>query len=230
MPPRSTKAPKSAMFLTTPLRSWPISSSLSSSDFFSLRLGFDQAATADDDVAAGVVDLQDHALDRLADVLANVVRTANVDLAGRQEDIHADVDQQTAFDLAGDFAADHVAFVDGLHDLHPLLDLLSLALAEDDHATIVVVTLGIFDIFDQHANLLAGFWLFFFLFPLVASDRSFALVAYIDEHKFVIDADDGAFYDLIDVYVLGLQPRSIVLGHQADFCFPLILRNVKFTN
>ena len=101
------------------------------------RCVFDQAAAADDDVAAGFVDLEDHALDRLADVVADVGRAADVDLAGGQEDVDADVDEQAALDLAGDHAGDDVAFVDGLHDLHPLFDLLGLALAEDDHAAVV---------------------------------------------------------------------------------------------
>ena len=61
MPPRSTNAPKSAMFLTMPLRIWPILIS-SSSVFFWLRaLIFDQLAAADDDVAAFLVDLEDFA-------------------------------------------------------------------------------------------------------------------------------------------------------------------------
>ena len=141
MPPRSTNAPKSAMFLTTPLRIWPTSSFSSSSAFFSARCVLDELAAADDDVAARLVDLEDHALDGLADVLADVARAADVDLAGRQEDVDADVDQQAALDLAGDLAGDDVAFVDGLHDLHPLFDLLGLALAEDDHAALVEAAL-----------------------------------------------------------------------------------------
>ena len=65
-------------------------------------LVLDQRAAADDDVAAGFVDLQHHALDRAADVVADVRRTADIDLAGRQEHVDADVDQQTTLDLAGD--------------------------------------------------------------------------------------------------------------------------------
>ena len=77
---------------------------------------------------------------------------ADVDLAGRQEDVDADVDQQAALDLARDHAGDDVAFVDGLHDLHPLLDLLGLPLAEDDHAAIVLPAEDVFDVFDQHLD------------------------------------------------------------------------------
>src|SRR5690606_19023931 len=100
--------------------------------FFTLR--FDQRAAADNDIAAGFVDLQHFALNGAADVIADVVRTADVDLAGRQEDVDADIDQQTAFDLANDLAGDDLAFVDRLHHLLPGDDLLGLALAQHDHA------------------------------------------------------------------------------------------------
>ena len=93
MPPRSTNAPKSAMFFTTPLRSWPTSSCLSSSRLLLCPLGLDQAAAADDDVAACFVDLEHEALDLFADVFADVVRPADIDLAGRQEHVDADIDQ-----------------------------------------------------------------------------------------------------------------------------------------
>ena len=65
-------------------------------------LGLDEAAAADDDVAAGFVDLEHQALDLFADVFADVVRPADIDLAGRQEHVDADVDQQAALDLARD--------------------------------------------------------------------------------------------------------------------------------
>ncbi len=98
--------------------------------FFSARSALDQRAAADDDVAAGFVDLQHQALDRAADVVADVGRTADVDLAGGQEDVDADIDQQAALDLARDRAGDDVAFVDRFHDLQPGFDLLGFALAE----------------------------------------------------------------------------------------------------
>ncbi len=142
MPPRSTNAPNSAMFLTTPLRSWPTSSCLSSCALLFGPLGFDRGAAADDDIAARFVDLEHDALDGAADVVADVGRPADIDLAGGQEHVDADVDQQAALDLAGDHAGDDVVFVDGLHDLQPGFDLLGLALAEGDHAAIVLRPAG----------------------------------------------------------------------------------------
>ena len=62
----------------------------------------DQLAAADHDVAPALVDLEDHALDVLIDVIGDVGGAADVDLAGGQEDVDADVDQQPALDLARD--------------------------------------------------------------------------------------------------------------------------------
>ena len=168
----------------------------------------------------------------LADVLADVGRAADVDLAGRQEDVDADVDQQAALDLAGDAAGDDVAFVDGLHDLHPLFDLLGLALAEDDHAAIVEPAVAIFDVFDEDADHLADFR----LIGLFRSSHSlrgidaFALVADVDEDEFVVDADDFAFDDLIDVDVLPTEPTGVVGSHLAYGVDPIFLRNVELAN
>ena len=150
MPPRSTNAPNSAMFLTTPLRIWPGSISASSFFFSSCALVLDQLAAADDDVAARLVDLEDLALDGLADVVADVGGPADIDLAGRQEDVDADVDQQAALDLAGDQAGDDVAFLVLGDDVFPFLLPLGLAVAQDDGAALVL------DGFEQDLDLVAG--------------------------------------------------------------------------
>ena len=132
--------------------------------------GLDQRPAADDDVAPRVVDLQHDALDRAADVVADVGRAADVDLAGRQEDVDADVDQQPALDLARDRAGDDVVFVDGLHHLQPGLDLLGLALAQGDHAApFFGAAEDVFDFLDEHLDVLAGFGRLFVFFPLVAA-------------------------------------------------------------
>ena len=83
MPPRSTNAPNSAMFLTTPLRIWPArcsraSSRLSGSGRSSISLRRETTM-----LRRCLVDLEDHALDVLVDVVADVRRPANIHLAGR---------------------------------------------------------------------------------------------------------------------------------------------------
>ena len=203
MPPRSTNAPKSAMFLTTPLRSWPTSSCLSSSAFFSARSASIRLRRLTTMLRRASSILSTRHSIVFADVVADVVRPADIDLAGRQEHVDADVDQQAALDLAGDLAGDDVALVDGLHDLHPLFDLLGLALAEDDHAAIVLPARSTSSTSSTRTRMTcrrsrAGRVA---LFPFVAGDDAFALVADVDEDEVVVDAKDFAFDDLIGVDV-----------------------------
>src|SRR5206468_7974478 len=98
---------------------------------------FEQLATRDDDISANLVDLEDHALDFFVDVVADVRWPADVDLAGRQEHVHPDVDQQAALDLAGDQALDPVALLVLGQDGLPLLLPLGLAVGEGDDPVLV---------------------------------------------------------------------------------------------
>ncbi len=97
--------------------------------FFLRPLRFDQRPAADDDVPPRFVDLKHDALNGPADVIADVGGPADVHLAGRQEDVHADVDQKPALDLPRDYARDYVAFAHDFNHFHPGFDLLGLALA-----------------------------------------------------------------------------------------------------
>src|SRR5207237_649729 len=79
-----------------------------------LHLGaliLNQLAAADHDVAAGLVDLEDFAVDGATDVVGDVRRPADVHLAGRQEYVDADVDQQAALDLARHLTGNDVALL-----------------------------------------------------------------------------------------------------------------------
>ncbi len=167
-------------------------------------LGLDQRPAADDDVPPRLVDLQHQALDGLADVVADVGRTADVDLAGRQKDVHADVDQQPALDLARGHAGDDVALVDGLHHLQPGLDLLGLALAEGNHAARVFdQAVDVFHVFDEDLDLRAGLGQLLAFFPFVAEDDAFALVADVDQDHVALDAKHAALDDLVQLHLLG---------------------------
>src|SRR5690606_17961830 len=102
---------------------------------------------------------------------------------------------------------------------------------EDDHAAIVEPAVGIFDVLDKDANRLADFGLLgIFRLPLVAGDHSLALVTDVDEDEFVVDADDFAFNDLIDVDVGAAQPTHVIGGQFANGVGPVFLRNVELTN
>src|SRR5690606_11060713 len=75
--------------------------------------------------------------------IADVTSATDVDLRCRQEDWHADVDQQTTLDLAEGEALDGVAFLVGEDDVLPTTDAICLALAQQD------VAFGVVDRFDQ---------------------------------------------------------------------------------
>ena len=186
-------------------------------------LGLDQRAAADDDVPPGLVDLQHQALDRPPDVVADVGRAADVDLAGGQEDVHADIDQQPALDLPRGHAGDDVALVDRFHHLQPGLDLLGLALAERDHAAGVFhQAVDVFHVLDEDLHLRAGLGQQFAFFPLVAEDDAFALVAHVDQDDVALDAQHAAFDDLVQLHLLS-RPSDFVLGRALQGVVKLLL-------
>src|SRR5262249_39678101 len=119
--------------------------------FHFLALVFDELAAADDNIAASFVDLENFALDGLANVIGDVGRPANVDLTGRQEHIDADIDEQTAFYFAGDSPADHIAFLVLGDDVFPFLLAAGFTIAKNDGAVLVL------DGVQQHINLIARF-------------------------------------------------------------------------
>src|SRR5690606_2916732 len=126
----------------------------------------DELAAGDDDVAPALVDLEDHALDVLADVVADVRRPADVHLAGGQEDVDADIDQQAALDLLGHRAGDDVALVVLRDDVFPGPHAVGLAAREDDLAGVVVHAL------EQDLDGIAGAGPLLALFPLVDGDQA----------------------------------------------------------
>src|SRR5687768_3809379 len=98
-PPRSMKAPKSVMFLTTPLRTWSFSSSFISFSRFPARSASSNAAR-DDDIAAALVELDDLEFEGLAEQLVHVRHAPQRDLRAREESVHAhEVDDHATLDL-----------------------------------------------------------------------------------------------------------------------------------
>ena len=95
---------------------------------------FDQTAARNNDVSACFVDLQNHALNFVSDVFCNVVRPPNVDLAGWQKHVDADIDKQTTLDLADDLAFDDIALFVSADDLFPLANAVGFSLGENNQA------------------------------------------------------------------------------------------------
>ena len=203
------------MFFTMPLRTWPGAISPSNFFFMSSRWSSISLRPADDDVAAGLVDLEDLALDGLADVVGDVRRPADVHLAGRQEHVHADVHEQAALDLARDRAADDIAFLVLLDDEFPLFLPLRLLVAEDDGAAFIL------DGIEQDLNFLPRLGGHDLVEPLVVPflqlDETFALVADVDDDVVANVVDNASLFDLVDLESLRLRsganlrfPRPLV--------------------
>ena len=138
-----------------------------------LAFGLDQRAAADDDVAAIFVDLEHDALDRAADVIADVGRTTNVDLAGGQEDVDASMSTSKPPLILR--VTTPVTTSPSLSDFitsDPALDLLGLALAERDQAGFFHRRAG-FSSTSSMSTLTSwpGFGRFFVFAPLVERNR-----------------------------------------------------------
>ena len=122
-------------------------------------------------------------------------------------------------------------FVDGLHDLHPLFDLLGLALAEHDHAALVLAAERCLRRLRRARGSISPICgLVVVFFPFVAGNDAFALVADVDEDELVVDAEDFAFDDLIGADVAALEPAHVVGQGIADGDVPVFVRNVELTN
>jgi hypothetical protein len=170
-----------------------------------LALLLDHLAAGDDDVATLLVDLEDHRVDVAADPIADLAGAADVDLAGREEDGHADVDQQAALDLLGDLSGDGVALLLGLHDRFPVDDAIRLALA-DLHQTGVAL-----DVFEEDADFQPDLDLIGFVEFGVFED-AFGLQTELDDEVVAGLGGDLALDDVARGQVLGVFPGDELGG------------------
>ena len=172
-----------------------------------VALILDELAARDDDVAALLVDLEDHRAHRLADELADVAGAAHIDLRRGEEDRHADVDEQAALDLAHALALDDVAFLAGLEDGLPAADAVGLALREAHAAGLVLEALE--EDLDDVAHGDIG------VLELVAIDEAFALQADLDDDVVAGEADDVTLEDAarrVAAHFLGDERVHVAVG------------------
>ena len=162
------------------------------------KLGFllgpfllDELAAGDDDVSAFLVDLENLGFDFPADVFAHVGGAADVDLRSREEDRHADVDEQSTLDLAEHPALGRVAFVGGLNDAAPVEDAVGAPLGDDDHPRLV-------DVFDEHLHFGADLHVRRVV-PLVERHDTFALEADVQHGLVAAQRDNLRFEDRVEV-------------------------------
>ena len=160
-----------------------------------LALLLEHRAPRQHDVVAAAVQLDHLALDLLAQVLVEVLHPADVDQRRGQEAAHAEVDDQAALDDLDHGALDRLA---GLgRGLDPAPGALEAgALLRQDQAAVLVL-LGE----DQRVDLLAELHLFGRVDraadrQLALRDDALGLVADVDQHLVLVDADDLARHDV----------------------------------
>ena len=70
----------------------------------------------------------------------------------------------------------------------------------------------------------------FAVFPFVAGDDAFALVADVDQHEIVVDPQHLAFDDLVLADILAAKPGHVVGQRIANRDVPIFVRYIKLTN
>src|SRR3954467_13272019 len=156
-----------------------------------LALLLEHRAARQHDVVARAVQLDDLALDRLAEELVEVLHAADVDQRRGQEAAHAEVDDQAALDDLDDAAVHGLARLGGGLDAAPCLLEARALLRHDQPAVLVLLSE------DERVDLLAELDLVVRVGgladrELVGGDYAFALVADVDEDLVLVDADDFA--------------------------------------
>ncbi len=215
MPSRSTKAPKSTMLEMVPGDQVAHVHAVEDLLARAAALFFQHGAAAEHHVVAEAVELDDPALEGLAQELVQVGHPADVDQRGGQEAAHAQVEDETTLDHFDDVARDRGAFFGGLLDALPG-PLEPRPLPGEDQPAV-----GVF--FGEHESVDDVAHRDFFGRvdglsdrQLVGRDYPFALVADVDEDFVLVDphhspGDDVPFFEGHD--------RGVVVGNHLPVDF-----------
>ena len=214
MPPRSTNAPYSVMFLTTPLTMAP-SCSVSSSLARSSPIEASTTARRDNTT---LLRLRSSLMTLNSIVLpsngAHVLDRTRVEQRARQEGADAvDQHRQAALDLAVDGAGDELAGFQRVLERQPRGQALGLVARQDG------VAVAVFDGVDGDRDEVADLDFEFALVVLEFFDGNvgFALEAGVDHHEVVFDAHDFGGDDFAGAHVAALQ-RFFEQGGEGFAC------------
>ena len=184
-------------------------------------LGFEHFATADDDVVAQAIELDDLELERLAFQIRRIANRANVDeRTGEEGADGADVDREAALDLAGDDADDGLFALEGLREALPGLDAFGLFLAELGFAE------AVFDGFQRHFHFVADIEVQLAIDEeLCDRDHAFGLQARVDDDDVGFQlqhdgTDDGARLHGLAAGQAGFKKFSKRFAHGVSVILP----------
>ena len=195
MPSRSTKAPKSTMLEITPGTTSPGLSRSRIAWRISLRSSSSTARRESTTLLRERLSSITLQRSSCAEELVEVLHAADVDERRRQEAAHAEVEDQAALDDLDHAAVDRLARLGGALDRLPR-ELEARALLRQDQAAFGVL-LGEHERVDLVAERdLVGRVDRPADRELGDRDDAFRLVADVDEHLVLVDADDRAVHDL----------------------------------
>src|SRR5262249_8559550 len=117
--------------------------------FASLLL--DDLASAEHDVFAVVVELDDFEIVRVADELLQILRRNHIDLRRWQKGLDPDVYHQATFDDRFHLASDQTVIFKNSNDFVPVLAVSGFLLRENNHAFFI------FEPLQQHVDLVTNF-------------------------------------------------------------------------
>ena len=167
---------------------------------------FEDGAAGNNDVATCAVQLEDLEGLNFAHERAYVANRADVHLAARQERIHAaQVDCEATFDAAGNCTFDGLFGVEALLELDPTLFAASLVTGQDS------VAKGVFDAIKVDIDDVAGGRLLVFHREFFDRDTAFGLQTDINQHRVIIDTNNGCRDDLTFLHCAGGRGRSRTL-------------------
>ena len=178
MPPRSTKAPYSVMFLMTPLTICPSASDGERFFLFHVLMLLQEGPAGKHDIAAAGVHLDDLQVQALADHLVEVMDGLDVDLRARAGTPHsADIDGQAALDRREHPSFDRRPGLIGAVQIVP--DLQFFRLFPREHQIAVRVFRGL----EQDLEFIAGLEGLQFLFrELLHGNDAVRLVSEVQHH------------------------------------------------
>ena len=162
------------------------------------------------------------------------MRTPDVDLAGRKEDVDSDVDEQASLDFSNHLAGNDVLLGVVCDHRLPLADAVGLSFREDDQSEVV------FDFLEQYLDGRTRLWHLepFFLTKLFERYNALTLVADVDQDVVTFLSEDDAVDDRVQF--IGFRRRIVDRIHRrfgiveielsAKDLLQFFVGDVEFTN
>jgi hypothetical protein len=189
MPSRSTNAPKSVI----------LNLGQNFATGFATRL-FDEFAAGDHNIFTLKINLKDTEFVGFAQVFFRITNWNHIQLRAWQEGIHADIDDESAFNNVFNGTFNEATFFAFIDHIVPCTLLYGAALAENNHAVFVL------ELFEEYFDLLAD-GVLFQVSKFLNRDDAFGFVSNVDEYIAIVNLEylsgyDGAFGEILKGFIV----------------------------